>query len=110
MSELNAAELRLAHHARDGSLVLTVTGELDLASAGELEAYVNELRPMSAPLAIDVSGVLFVDSSGLRALNRARLAAIEDTGEPVILLGCGKTLRKLLTITGLSAAFPGLDD
>ena len=71
--------------------------------------YVNELRPMSAPLAIDVSGVVFVDSSGLRALSRTRRAAIEDTGQTVTLVGCSDTLRKLLTVTGLSTAFAGLD-
>jgi anti-anti-sigma factor len=99
----------VAHQASDGPLVLTVTGELDVASAGGLEDYVNELRPLSAPLAIDVSGVVFVDSSGLRALTRARRAAIEDTGEPVILVGCSEMLRKLLTVTGLLPAFAGLD-
>jgi anti-sigma B factor antagonist len=109
VSEWNGAGLRVEHHASDGALVLKVTGELDLASAGELEARVNELRPMSAPLAIDVSGVVFVDSSGLRALTRARRAAIEDTGEPVILVGCSEMLRKLLTVTGLLPAFAGLD-
>jgi anti-sigma B factor antagonist len=59
---------------RDGDVVLIVLhGELDLASAPELE---RELRGAEASspsrVTIDLSGLGFMDSTGLQALLRAR--------------------------------------
>jgi anti-anti-sigma factor len=61
---------------RDGDAVLIVLhGELDLASAPELE---RELRaaeassPSPSRVTIDLSGLGFMDSTGLQALLRAR--------------------------------------
>ena len=97
--------LRCRSNLVDGSLMLRLTGELDVASAHVLHSYVSSLRPLSSPLRLDVSRVSFVDSSGLRALLAARRAAVEDTGRPVMLVGPTDMLRKLLTMSGLATAF-----
>jgi anti-sigma B factor antagonist len=110
VSEFKDRGLRVAHRTSDGALVLSLTGELDVASAAVLDACVSELRPMSMPLSIDVSGLVFVDSTGLRSLIAARRAAVDDAGGPVTLIGCTDMLRKLLAITGLSKAFDGVGD
>ncbi len=97
--------LRVGHHSSGDAVVIELVGELDLASAPVLDTCVDGVRPITAPLTIDVSALRFVDSSGLRALTAARRAAVEDVGGPVRLVGCGDMLRKLLAMSGLSEAF-----
>ena len=108
MGESDDEGLEVSQRSVDGSLILRLTGELDVASAHVLHSYVSSLRPMSSPLRLDVSKVSFVDSSGLRALLAARRAAVEDTGRSVMLVGPTDMLCKLLTMSGLATAF-GLD-
>lgn len=59
---------------RDGDAVLIVLrGELDLASAPELERELREVEASSpSRIAIDLRGLGFMDSTGLQALLRAR--------------------------------------
>ena len=110
MSEPNGGRLELgSHHDGDG-IRLELRGELDVATAPSLETWLAEHRPLDAPLRLEVSGLSFVDSSGLRALMAARRAAVEDAGQPPALVGCSEMLRKLLRMTGLAEAFPGVED
>ena len=108
MSESDALLLRIDHEASADAVVVRLAGELDLSSAPLLHARIAELRPFVAPVSFEVSDLSFVDSSGLRALTAARRAALEDTGRPVTLVGCGPALRSLLELTGLSSAFEGV--
>ena len=53
--------------------LLTVAGELDLATAGELERAVSVcLAAGNHDVALDLSGVVFMDSSGIHALSIAQ--------------------------------------
>jgi len=94
--------LRVVHETTADSLVISVVGELDHRSAPLLDSHVSELRPLDRPVTLDVAGVRFVDSAGLRALLAARRAAIEDIDETVRIVGCPDSLRQLLQVTGLS--------
>ena len=105
MGEFDVEGFEVSQQWVDGSLMLRLAGELDVASADVLRSHVSSLRPLSSPLRLDVSRVRFVDSSGLRALLAVRRAAVEDTGRPVMLVGPTDMLRKLLTISGLATAF-----
>lgn len=59
---------------RDGeAVVVTLGGELDLASAPELERELREAEAANpARVVIDLSGLGFMDSTGLQALLRTR--------------------------------------
>ena len=62
--------------------VLTLSGELDLASTPVLERELEALESAGATkILIDLAGVGFMDSTGLQALLRARERAM--TGENV---------------------------
>ena len=87
------------------SIRLVLRGDLDIATAPVLDDQVQAIRPLRSPLTLDVSELLFVDSSGLRSLTAVRHAAVEDVGGPVRLVGCREPLRRLLEMTGLSDAF-----
>ncbi len=90
--------------------VLVLTGELDPSTAASLDAAVDQaLRTGSSELVIDMAGVSFVDSSGLRSLISAhkRLAPSRlQLRRPT------PFALQLLSITGLDDQFtidPGAD-
>ena len=87
----------------DGSIVLAVEGEVDLAVAGALQqAGVDaiEANP-TADIQVDVAQVSFMDSTGLGALIQIRNAAPDRFQ----LVGVPPRLAQLLEITGLSDTF-----
>lgn len=52
----------------DGVVRLSLTGELDMLGANQLNARVEELRSAGVALRLDLSWLEFIDSSGLNAL------------------------------------------
>lgn len=54
----------------DGCLRLSLTGELDLASAPRLEDRLAPLRARNSPVRLDLSNVQFIDSTGIQLLIR----------------------------------------
>jgi anti-sigma B factor antagonist len=60
----------------DGYDVLTVEGELDIATAPRMIAALNDaLADAEVPLVVDLTRVLFMDSTGLALLMNARRRA-----------------------------------
>lgn len=89
---------------KSGPSQLAVIGELDLASVPELEA---ELAACDGDVALDCSGLTFVDASGLRLFVRIRKDC-ENRGMKFTLVEPSRCLARLLSITGLdSLFFPG---
>jgi anti-sigma B factor antagonist len=74
--------------AEPGRLVLEVTGEVDLANCGQLESAITAaLGAAELPnaLVLDLAGVSFLDSSGLRVvLSGAGIARTAGVGFSVI--------------------------
>jgi anti-sigma B factor antagonist len=57
----------------DGYEVLVVDGELDIATAPRMIAALNEaLADLASPLVVDLTSVVFMDSTGLALLMNAR--------------------------------------
>ena len=57
----------------DGYELLSVEGELDIATAPRMIAAINEaVADVAAPLVVDLSDVVFMDSTGLALLMNAR--------------------------------------
>jgi anti-sigma B factor antagonist len=71
------APLLLAHLAQaDGQVILTLTGDIDLATAGTVRAAVRRcLGERPARLLLDLRSVGFCDVAGVRALQWARREA-----------------------------------
>jgi anti-anti-sigma factor len=66
----------------DGRYKLMLSGELDLASAAELEAAITRLCTAGAiEIEIDLRGLILIDSSGLRAIPRAQAKCAEHYTE-----------------------------
>ena len=92
----------------NGYQIVSVTGELDIATAEQAYSYISEVidgRP--APVTVDLSGLTFCDASGLGAL--ARLARhAREAGRQLMLASARPSLLKIMRITGLDRAFPEL--
>lgn len=85
--------------------VLTVTGEIDMATVPQLRAAVETPLNRTDPhLILDLTGVSFCDSTGLGLLvaTRRRLPA----GAPLRLVGVQPLVARVFQLTGLTAVFP----
>lgn len=96
----------------DGSVtVVTVTGDLVIGDAESTfkKTVTRLLEEGHTRLLVDLSGVGFLDSSGLGALVRA-LTQSQKEGGQTKLLGAGPQIRKLLQMTKLDSVFEIHDD
>ena len=89
----------------DGPRTVKVRGEVDLATAPELEAFVGRvLDDAPGGLVLDLAGLTFIDSSGLRAL----VALAKDAGGRGVALTLRNVPRhaqRVLELTGLADWF-----
>jgi anti-sigma B factor antagonist len=87
----------------DGRTVVQVRGEIDAATCDELAAALTAATRNDTRLELDVSGVTFIDSSGLRTLVLAQQHLGDD--RKLVVRGPDATFKRLLGITGLDAVF-----
>ncbi|MER5702447.1 STAS domain-containing protein [Micromonospora sp. NPDC002296] len=88
----------------EGRGLLVVTGEIDLATSGELAAALADALdgpPLNA-LEVDFVGVRFLDSSGILVLLRAHTRAAEQ-GCRLTVTDVRPEVRRVLEITGVLA-------
>lgn len=85
--------------------VVTVQGELDLSTSAALRAAVEGAYGDRAPrVAVDLTGVSFMDSSSLGVLV-ACLKDVSDREGEMRLVGVHGSPAKVIALTGLDAAF-----
>ena len=84
----------------DGVATVAVTGDVDTATAGELEQALLSAAAGTSELHVDLGAVSFIDSSGLRALIVARQAAL-DAGTSFSVVATTPAVDRLLRLTGL---------
>lgn len=103
-------ELGLTASDRDGVTVLAATGELDLGSAPRVrELAIRHLLQGDRSLVIDLSGVDFIDSTGLGTLV-AVLKRARSLGAALHLVVPSARSRHIFELTGLTTAFPIHDE
>lgn len=101
--------LAVAEHPADGGVVcLAVSGELDLATAAELEQTVATAaaRPGVREVRVELSGLSFLDASGIGALSRARTSATRS-GVLVRAEGARGVVRRVFELTGVGEWLSG---
>lgn len=92
----------------EGSHTLHVNGELDLASAGQLETSIAELCTDGATqVVLEMAELSFMDSTGLRSLLVSQeLCTVNDC---VLLLGTlSPQVERLLDVSGVDGRLPRL--
>jgi anti-sigma B factor antagonist len=86
-------------------LLVTVTGEMDIATGPQLQERLATLAASGQPLIVDLNRVTFIDTSGLRVLaNAARQAA--QLGASLHAVCARHQVRRLFAITGLDRQIP----
>jgi anti-anti-sigma factor len=97
-------DARLWWTATERDCVAHLAGEIDLANAGELFAAIRAGRRDSTGLAVDLSNVTFLDSTGIAEIVRlARETQLRVVSPP------GSEPRRVLLITGVDSVVVVLD-
>jgi anti-sigma B factor antagonist len=81
------ANLAIQQHLAGGRHTVLIAGELDMASAPELEALISQLASHPGEIVLDLKGLTFMDSTGVRLILRMLELCREN--------GCGFSLRSL---------------
>jgi anti-anti-sigma factor len=88
----------------DRYTVIEAYGEIDIASAGELRAMIDSSRGGGADqLILDLSGIRFIDSSGLNVL--IGTARHFGSGRFAVIIS-RPSIRKIFALTGIDSVIP----
>jgi len=91
--------------ADDGRTVLAVFGEVDVATAPRLrDELFQHLR--AGPVVLDLAGLDFLDSSGVRVLSHALRACHDEGLELRVRPRLTDAVRQILEMTGMLAVLP----
>ncbi len=77
-----------------------LTGELDLATAPELERTLQQAQARAPVVVLDLRELTFVDVSGLHVIANANARAKRADGRSIVVRGA-RQLDRLMTLTGL---------
>jgi anti-sigma B factor antagonist len=94
-----------------GRTLLSLSGELDIATVGELEDAINGRLKAGEEVVIDLRSLAFMDSSGVRALVAGHQAASERGGSLVIVRAPqGSEVDRVIGVSGIAAALAMVDE
>jgi anti-anti-sigma factor len=91
---------------RGGELVIRASGELDIASVKRLEDELfRALDSDASGVVLDLGGVNFIDSTGLRVLLLAAKLSIAN-GKPLSMVRITKPVREVIELSGVERSLP----
>jgi anti-sigma B factor antagonist len=102
-------ELRADPGADPDIARLTLAGDLDLASAPELERSLSALQGGGRPVLLDLREVSFMDSSGLRVILGADARA-RSSGSRLLLVPGPPGVQRVFQLTLLDRRLEFVDD
>lgn len=102
-------QLELAHHvAADGTALVRLRGELDIGTADQAYAFLRDvIDSRSGPVEMNLAELTFCDAAGLGVLARVAGHA-KRSGCPFRFTAMRPSLRRIMHITGMDEAFPGI--
>ena len=104
--ELKISEERI----NESTVVVAVEGRLNAVTAGELKEKIKTLIADSyVNIVLSLSGVSFIDSSGLSAIVSA-LKGVREKGGSLKLVGVNANVKKVFELTRLERIFEFYDD
>lgn len=99
------AEFSVSLGGEGEEVVVEVRGELDVATSPDLRATLHPVAVAGPPrVVVDLSGVSFIDSTGIGVLVTA-LKQVRARGGQMVLRSPQPMVRKVLAITGLDRVF-----
>lgn len=97
-------ELTFDDHQTGDDTVLSVAGEIDMQTSGDLRAKVDDLDVAHRTLVLDLHGVEFVDSSGLGALLGVKKQQ-ERAGGRLVLSRLSDPVARIIELTKMDRVF-----
>jgi anti-sigma B factor antagonist len=94
---------------RDATTVVTVSGDLDLASAPSLDESLRRSEDGTHTMLLDLRGLTFMDSSGLRVILAADARARSRGGRLVLVAG-PPGVQRVFQLTLLDTRLEFVDD
>jgi anti-sigma B factor antagonist len=96
--------LRISSVVEDGTVSLSLEGELDLAGARKMEASLAAAEQGDGPmrLIVDLGRLQFIDSTGLRLLLQADARA-KERGYELVLRPGAPAVQRVFEVTGALA-------
>ncbi len=93
---------------RDGDwLVASWHGDVDMSNAAEFqERAMSTLRNTDSGLTVDIGGVTYIDSAGIRSLLNMRRMLEERQQKLSVVLPAGSVLTRALEVGGVVAVIP----
>jgi anti-sigma B factor antagonist len=102
-------QFQIEERSVQGATVVAVTGEIDVATAPQLQECLHGLIAQGRPsLVIDLLAVTFLDSTALGVLVGALKRCREQGGDLQLVVADARIL-KIFEITGLTTVFPIVD-
>jgi len=93
------------------TLLVRPQGELDLATTPELERLVLGRLEQGRAVVLDLRGLEFMDSSGVRVLVAANARAESEGGSlRIVRPEPGSPVERILVVSGIDRALPFVDD
>jgi anti-sigma B factor antagonist len=94
---------------RGEAVVVAPTGEIDLATVDAVREQILAARGEASRVVLDLRGVDFLDSTGLRLIVEAQRDA-EQEGWALVVVRAREPVQRLLDIAGLSSRLTVVDD
>ncbi|MEA2197517.1 MAG: anti-sigma factor antagonist [Solirubrobacteraceae bacterium] len=99
-------EFKITQRATEGGVSLKITGELDLSTGPALKESVDRLRRGATELTVDLSDLMFMDSTGLRLLIELDQRAKQEHWKLALVRPKYETADAVLRATGADKALP----
>ena len=107
----NSPQLAIGRSEQDGVQVVELRGELDLDAVPELDAALADASSGEHPhVCLDLSGLRFIDSTGLAAVIRGHGATAKAGGALTIVAARGSIVRRTLETSGLVGLLSVMED
>ena len=94
---------------KQNAQVVTIVGEIDGSSAPQAQEQILALARPNAKVALDMTGVTYMSSAGLRMLLLAYRTINGKGGGKIVLVGLSNDLKDTMSVTGFLDFFTCCD-
>ena len=106
---LTFGELTVSERRDGDTVTLLLAGELDIATAGRVEALLTGAEAGDArQIVLDLSGLTFMDSTGVRLVLAAHIRSREDSGRLALVRG-PDAVHRVFELSGVAETLPFID-
>jgi anti-sigma B factor antagonist len=104
--DLATKPVEIRSHRKGDSVTIIVAGEIDLSTAGKLDAEIRHAEDtVIGQIVVDMTDLSFVDSTGLSVLLRASVRSRENGNRLSFVPSKHEAVTRLVALTGTGEMF-----